>query len=145
MQNAIHRIQSFELVKKAIDLARSFGITSINFDLIYGLPYQNLETFKQTLESCLLLDPDRLAIFNYAHVPWIKKTMRKIDETTLPQPAEKLRILEWTIHYLLQKGYQMIGMDHFAKPDDELFKSIQKGQLPRTFSGKSGHAGSADH
>ncbi len=141
VQNAIHRIQSFELVKKAIDLARSFGITSINFDLIYGLPYQNLETFKQTLESCLLLDPDRLAIFNYAHVPWIKKTMRKIDETTLPQPAEKLRILEWTIHYLLQKGYQMIGMDHFAKPDDELFKSIQKGQLQRNFQGYSTQGG----
>ncbi|MBD5165500.1 oxygen-independent coproporphyrinogen III oxidase [Helicobacter sp.] len=141
VQNAIHRIQSFELVKKAIDLARSFGITSINFDLIYGLPYQSLETFKQTLESCLLLDPDRLAIFNYAHVPWIKKTMRKIDETTLPQPAEKLRILEWTISYLLQKGYQMIGMDHFAKPDDELFKSIQKGQLQRNFQGYSTQGG----
>lgn len=141
VQIAIHRIQPFELVKKAIDLARSFGITSINFDLIYGLPYQSLETFKQTLESCLLLEPDRLAIFNYAHVPWIKKTMRKIDETTLPQPAEKLRILEWTISYLLQKGYQMIGMDHFAKPDDELFKSIQKGQLQRNFQGYSTQGG----
>lgn len=141
VQTAIHRIQPFSLVKKAIDLAREFGITSINFDLIYGLPYQSLETFKQTLESCLLLDPDRLAIFNYAHVPWIKKTMRKIDETTLPQPAEKLRILEWTISYLLQKGYQMIGMDHFAKPDDELFKSIQKGQLQRNFQGYSTQGG----
>ncbi|WP_297810217.1 oxygen-independent coproporphyrinogen III oxidase [uncultured Helicobacter sp.] len=141
VQNAIHRIQSFELVGQSINLARTFGIDSINFDLIYGLPYQSLETFKQTLESCMCLNPDRLAIFNYAHVPWIKKTMRKIDETTLPEPAEKLRILEWTIHYLHRKGYQMIGMDHFAKPEDELFKSIQKGQLQRNFQGYSTRGG----
>lgn len=78
VQKAVHRIQPFELVKEAIDLARGFGITSINFDLIYGLPYQSLETFKKTLESCLLLDPDRFAIFNYAHVPWIKKRCVKL-------------------------------------------------------------------
>lgn len=141
VQNAIHRIQSFDLVEKSIQIARNFGITSINFDLIYGLPFQSLETFKQTLESCLRLNPDRFAVFNYAHVPWIKKTMRKIDETTLPQPEEKLRILEWTIEYLHQKGYKMIGMDHFAKPDDELFKSIEKGQLQRNFQGYSTQGG----
>ncbi|MDE5925664.1 MAG: oxygen-independent coproporphyrinogen III oxidase [Helicobacter sp.] len=141
VQEAIHRIQSFTLVQNAIQLARDYEITSINFDLIYGLPYQSLETFKKTLESCLLLNPDRFAVFNYAHVPWIKKTMRKIDETTLPHPEEKLRILEWTIDYLLQNGYQMIGMDHFAKPDDELFKSIQKGQLQRNFQGYSTQGG----
>ncbi len=141
VQEAIHRIQPFTLVQKAIQLARDYGITSINFDLIYGLPYQSLETFKKTLESCLLLNPDRFAVFNYAHVPWIKKTMRKIDETTLPHPEEKLRILEWTMDYLLKNGYQMIGMDHFAKPDDELFKSIQKGQLQRNFQGYSTQGG----
>lgn len=141
VQGAIHRIQPFALVERSINLARAFGISSINFDLIYGLPYQSLETFKQTLESCVRLNPDRFAIFNYAHVPWIKKTMRKIDETTLPQPEEKLRILEWTIHYLLQQGYKMIGMDHFAKPEDELFKSIQKGQLQRNFQGYSTQGG----
>lgn len=141
VQGAIHRIQPFALVEQSINLARAFGISSINFDLIYGLPYQSLETFKQTLESCVRLNPDRFAIFNYAHVPWIKKTMRKIDETTLPQPEEKLRILEWTIHYLSQQGYKMIGMDHFAKPDDELFKSIQKGQLQRNFQGYSTQGG----
>ncbi len=141
VQGAIHRIQPFALVERSINLARAFGISSINFDLIYGLPYQSLETFKQTLESCVRLNPDRFAIFNYAHVPWIKKTMRKIDETTLPQPEEKLRILEWTIHYLLQQGYKMIGMDHFAKPEDELFNSIQKGQLQRNFQGYSTQGG----
>ena len=83
VQEAIHRIQPFSLVQDSIAIARNFGINSINFDLIYGLPYQSLETFKQTLALALQLNPDRFAIFNYAHVPWIKKTMRKIDEIIL--------------------------------------------------------------
>ncbi|TLD85030.1 oxygen-independent coproporphyrinogen III oxidase [Helicobacter sp. MIT 11-5569] len=141
VQTAIHRIQPFSLVQDSITIARDFGIASINFDLIYGLPFQSLETFKQTLELALELNPDRFAIFNYAHVPWIKKTMRKIDETTLPTPEEKLKILEWSIQFLQNNGYKMIGMDHFAKPDDELFKSIQKGQLRRNFQGYSTKGG----
>lgn len=141
VQEAIHRIQPFSLVENAIRIARDFGIDSINFDLIYGLPHQNLSTFQSTLEKCLKLNPDRFAIFNYAHVPWIKKTMRKIDETTLPAPEEKLNILKTTIQYLQENGYKMIGMDHFAKPNDELFKSIQKGQLRRNFQGYSTKGG----
>ncbi|MCI5968666.1 oxygen-independent coproporphyrinogen III oxidase [Helicobacter sp.] len=141
VQQAIHRIQPFSLVQDSINLARNFGIHSINFDLIYGLPFQNLQTFKNTLELALKLNPDRFAIFNYAHVPWLKKTMRKIDETTLPTPDEKLKILEFSIQFLQNKGYKMIGMDHFAKPDDELFKSIQKGQLRRNFQGYSTKGG----
>lgn len=140
-QEAIHRIQPFSLVQEAINLARKYEINSINFDLIYGLPYQNHQNFKETLELCVKLNPDRLAVFNYAHVPWLKKTMRKIDETTLPPPEEKLKILESTINYLEDRGYKMIGMDHFAKPDDELFKSIQKNELRRNFQGYSTKGG----
>jgi oxygen-independent coproporphyrinogen-3 oxidase len=135
VQVAVHRVQPYEITKAAMDLARKYGMHSVNVDLIYGLPYQSLETFKQTLELSLTLDPDRFAVFNYAHVPWMKKTMRKIDETTLPQPDEKLEIMQYTIDYLTENGYKMIGMDHFAKPEDELFKAIEKGELHRNFQG----------
>ncbi len=135
VQQAVHRIQPYDLTKAAVDLARRYGIGSINIDLIYGLPYQTLESFRKTLELAHTLDPDRLAVFNYAHVPWLKKTMRKLDETTIPSPEVKLAILQHTIDYFTQHGYRMIGMDHFAKPDDELFKAIEKGELHRNFQG----------
>ncbi len=135
VQEAVHRIQSFEITKNAVDLAREYGMESVNIDLIYGLPYQSLESFKKTLDDVLKLNPDRLAVFNYAHVPWMKKTMRKIDETTLPKPSVKLEILKYTIDFFTSNGYKMIGMDHFAKPDDELFKAIEKGELHRNFQG----------
>ncbi|MEJ2373168.1 MAG: oxygen-independent coproporphyrinogen III oxidase, partial [Sulfurimonas sp.] len=129
------RVQPYNMTKNAMDLARKYNMVSVNVDLIYGLPYQNLETFKETLELSLTLDPDRFAVFNYAHVPWLKKTMRKIDETTLPQPDEKLQIMQYTIDFFTSHGYKMVGMDHFAKPDDELFKAIEKGELHRNFQG----------
>ena len=135
VQTAVHRVQPFEETKAAMDLARTYKMDSVNVDLIYGLPYQSLDTFKKTLELAVSLDPDRFAIFNYAHVPWLKKTMRKIDETTLPQPSQKLEILRYTIDFMEAKGYKMIGMDHFAKPDDELFLAIEKGELHRNFQG----------
>jgi len=135
VQKAIHRIQPYEVTQNTVQMARNADITSVNMDLIYGLPYQTLETFKETLEKALSLDPDRFAIFNYAHVPWMKKTMRKIDETTLPTPNVKLEILKYTIDYLTSNGYKMVGMDHFAKPEDELFKAIEKGELHRNFQG----------
>ncbi len=135
VQEAIHRIQPYEITENTVNMARNAHITSINMDLIYGLPYQTLDTFKTTLEKTLTLNPDRLAIFNYAHVPWMKKTMRKIDETTLPEPSVKLEILKFTIDYLASNGYKMIGMDHFAKPKDELFLAIEKGELHRNFQG----------
>jgi oxygen-independent coproporphyrinogen-3 oxidase len=134
-QKAVNRIQSYELTKNAVDMARDFGITSINIDLIYGLPYQTFDTFKETLNQVLTLNPDRLAVFNYAHVPWMKKGMRKIDETTLPHPSEKLKILKYTIDFFEGNGYKMVGMDHFAKPEDELFKALKKGELHRNFQG----------
>jgi len=135
VQVAVHRVQPYDITKNAMDLARKYNMISVNVDLIYGLPYQSLDTFKETLQLALTLDADRFAVFNYAHVPWLKKTMRKIDETTLPLPDEKLQIMQYTIDFLTSHGYKMIGMDHFAKPEDELFKAIEKGELHRNFQG----------
>ena len=135
VQKAIHRIQPYDVTANVVKMAKSAGIKSINMDLIYGLPYQTFETFKETLRLAVSLDPSRLAVFNYAHVPWMKKSMRKIDETTLPLPSVKLAIMRYTIDYLESNGYKMIGMDHFAKPDDELFLAIEKGELHRNFQG----------
>lgn len=135
VQKEIHRIQPYEVTKKAIEMARAMGIKSINMDLIYGLPLQTLDSFKRTLDMTLTLDPDRLAVFNYAHVPWLKKTMRKFDEATLPSPKTKLEILKYTAEFFIKNGYKMIGMDHFAKPDDELFTALANGTLHRNFQG----------
>ena len=135
VQGKIHRYQPFGIVESAVNLAHKHGIANINFDLIYGLPLQKLDSFKETLCQVVSLKPTRLAIFNYAHVPWIKKTMRKIDETILPSPEEKLAILNFTIDFLAQNGYEMIGMDHFALKSDELYIAAQNGNLKRNFQG----------
>ncbi len=135
VQKTIHRIQPFELTQNVINIAREAGIHSVNTDLIYGLPHQTRESFKKTLEKMLILNTDRFAVFNYAHVPWLMKTMRKFDETTFPKPQEKLEMLKDTIDFFTTNGYKMVGMDHFAKPQDELFKAIEKGELHRNFQG----------
>jgi len=142
VQKEIHRVQPLALTKKAVELARKYGINSINVDFIYGLPYQTLESFKQTLELSTQLNPDRVAVFNYAHVPWLMKTMRKFDETTLPNPDVKLQIFRHTIDFFEGHGYKMVGMDHFAKPEDELFGAIEKGELHRNFQGYTTRGGS---
>ena len=135
VQETIHRIQPFETTGNVVKIAREAGIDSINIDLIYGLPYQTKETFAKTIRDIIKLDPDRLAVFNYAHVPWMMKTQRKFDETTFAPPSTKLEILKDTIDFFTTNGYNMVGMDHFAKPDDELFKAIKKGELHRNFQG----------
>ncbi|HEB9288230.1 TPA: oxygen-independent coproporphyrinogen III oxidase [Campylobacter coli] len=135
VQKEIHRIQPFELTQNALKLVKDRGIKSVNMDLIYGLPFQSLQSFAKTLEKAMFLNPDRLAIFNYAHVPWLKKNMRKFDENTLPSPDVKLEILEFCEKFLTQNGYKMIGMDHFAKEEDELFKALENGTLHRNFQG----------
>lgn len=135
VQKTIHRIQPYETTQNVMQIARDAGIKSINIDLIYGLPHQNRKTFSETIKQILTLDPDRLAVFNYAHVPWLMKTMRKFDETTFAPPSEKLEILKDTIEFFTSHGYNMVGMDHFAKPEDELFKAIKKGELHRNFQG----------
>ena len=99
------------------------------------------ETFKKTLELSTQLNPDRVAVFNYAHVPWLMKTMRKFDETTLPTPDVKLQIFQYTIDFFESHGYKMVGMDHFAKPEDELFGAIEKGELHRNFQGYTTRGG----
>ena len=135
VQQTIHRIQPYELTKNVIQIARDANIDSINIDLIYGLPHQNKQTFHQTLLKVLQLNPDRVATFNYAHVPWLIKTQRKFDENTFAPPSEKLEILKDIIDTFTNNGYKMVGMDHFAKPDDELFKAIEKNELHRNFQG----------
>ena len=135
VQKTIHRVQPYETTENVMKIARAAGIDSINIDLIYGLPHQNKKTFHETIEQVIKLNPDRLAVFNYAHVPWLMKTMRKFDETTFAPPSEKLEILKDTIDFFTTNGYKMVGMDHFAKPEDELFKAIEKGELHRNFQG----------
>ncbi|XPV70278.1 MAG: oxygen-independent coproporphyrinogen III oxidase [Halarcobacter sp.] len=135
VQKTIHRIQPYETTQNVMNIAREAGINSINIDLIYGLPFQNKKTFHETIEQIIKLNPDRLAVFNYAHVPWLMKTMRKFDESTFAPPTEKLEILKDTIDFFTSNGYKMVGMDHFAKPEDELFKAIEKGELHRNFQG----------
>lgn len=135
VQETIHRIQPFETTQNVVKIARDAGIKSINIDLIYGLPYQTKETFAKTIRDIVKLNPDRLAVFNYAHVPWMMKTQRKFDETTFTPPSTKLEILKDCIEFFESTGYKMVGMDHFAKPEDELFKAIQKGELHRNFQG----------
>lgn len=135
VQEEIHRIQPYSMTENVMKIARDAGINSINIDLIYGLPYQTKESFHNTIEQIIKLDPDRLAVFNYAHVPWMKKTMRKFDESTFSPPSTKLEILKDTIDTFGAAGYKMVGMDHFAKPEDELFRAINKGELHRNFQG----------
>jgi oxygen-independent coproporphyrinogen-3 oxidase len=135
VQQTIHRIQPFETTKNVVKIARDAGIKSVNVDLIYGLPHQTKESFRKTIEKIITLNPDRLAVFNYAHVPWMMKTQRKFDESTFAPPSTKLEILKDTISFFNQNGYNMVGMDHFAKPNDELFKAIKKGELHRNFQG----------
>lgn len=141
VQAAVHRYQSKEETEKSVELARKYGVESINIDLIYGLPHQTLDSFATTLKHTIGLNPDRLAVFNYAHVPWMKKTMRKMDETTLPEPSEKLKIFKYTIETLGDAGYEMIGMDHFAKKTDELYLATLKNELHRNFQGYSTKGG----
>ncbi len=135
VQRAINRIQPYELMERVMKDLRSLGFKSINIDLIYGLPYQTPEKFKKTIEQTIALDPDRVAVFNFAYVPWLKPLQRKIDPSTLPPPEDKLTILEMTIELFQKAGYVFIGMDHFAKPEDELAQAQREGTLWRNFQG----------
>ncbi len=135
VQRAINRVQDYGLMQRVMKELRSLGFKSINIDLIYGLPYQNPEKFRKTIEKTIDLDPDRVAVFNFAYVPWLKPLQRKIDPSTLPPPEDKLTILEMTIDIFQRRGYVFIGMDHFAKPEDELAQAQREGTLWRNFQG----------
>ncbi len=135
VQHAVNRIQPEAMLFQVMDWARAVGFASVNVDLIYGLPYQTLESFKSTVYKTIQLNPDRIAVFNFAYVPWLKPIQRRISETALPSSAEKLDILQMTIEELSRNGYVFIGMDHFAKPNDELAIAQEQGKLHRNFQG----------
>lgn len=140
VQHAIHRIQPFDQTKMVVEWIRSSGFHSLNIDLMYGLPLQTAETFERTLDQALTLAPDRFAVFNYAHVPWLKPS-QKTFEGALPSPDTRLQLLKLAIEKLTSAGYIYIGMDHFARPDDELAVAQRNKTLYRNFQGYSTHAG----
>ncbi|MFM6947188.1 MAG: oxygen-independent coproporphyrinogen III oxidase [Flavobacteriales bacterium] len=136
VQEAIHRVQTFEQVQRVHQLAKEIGYTSINHDLVYGLPFQDLEGFQTTIEKTIGLKPERIALYGYAHVPWVKGTgQRGYDENNLPKDAQKRALYEMAYELLLRAGYIAIGMDHFALPGDALALAFEKKALHRNFMG----------
>ena len=140
VQEAVNRIQTVEETRGVIDAARANGFKSISVDLIYGLPKQSVEGFDRTLTEVIAMSPDRLSIYNYAHLPTLFKPQRRINEADLPSADAKLQILQLAIRRLTEAGYVFIGMDHFAKPDDELTIAQRQGRLHRNFQGYSTYA-----
>ena len=139
VQRAVNRLQSLEETRAVIDAARTLQFRSINIDLIYGLPKQTPEAFARTVEEVISLQPDRLSVFNYAHLPERFMPQRRINTSDLPSPAAKLQMLERTIEQLTGAGYRYIGMDHFALPDDELAIAQEESTLQRNFQGYTTH------
>ena len=140
VQQAVNRIQTEAETLAVLEAARAEGFRSISIDLIYGLPFQSVAGFTRTLDKVLAFSPDRLSVFNYAHLPQRFKPQRRIDAEQLPPPQTKLDILQATGERLAAAGYVYIGMDHFAKPDDELARAQREGTLYRNFQGYSTHA-----
>lgn len=140
VQIAVNRIQPEDQTLSTLEAAKREGFKSVSLDLIYGLPFQSVETFARTLDRVIEINPERLSVFNYAHLPELFKPQRRINEDDLPVPQEKLEILQMTVEKLTSAGYLYIGMDHFAKPDDELAIAQHEGTLYRNFQGYSTHA-----
>ncbi len=141
VQAAIHREQSPELTGRLVERARASGFESVNLDLIYGLPFQTLESTSQTLDEVLAIAPDRIALYAYAHVTWVAKQQRGFERQDLPAPGLRLRIQLAAIRRLLEAGYVYIGMDHFARPDDALADAVRERTLRRNFMGYTTRAG----
>jgi len=139
VQRAVNRIQPESVTKAIVDAAHYYKFKSINIDLIYGLPFQTIESFRKTIKKVIHYSPDRIAIYNYAHMPHLFGPQRRIAEKDLPSANEKLAILQMVIELLTNAGYVYIGMDHFAKPDDELAAAQRNGGLHRNFQGYSSH------
>lgn len=135
VQQAINRVQPLHLVYEAVETLRQYGIDAISFDLLYGLPNQTVENVKQSVSLAAALNPDRIALFGYAHVPWMKKHMRLIDEESLPGALLRLEQFEAARQILCEKGYQEIGLDHFVQPDDQMAIAHIAGRLQRNFQG----------
>jgi len=141
VQKAVNRIQPEELTRQVVSWAHELGFESLNIDLIYGLPFQTADGFARTIDTLIDIYPDRIALFNFAYVPWMKKHMRLIRLEDLPAPEEKLDILKMSIEKLIAAGYVFIGMDHFAKPDNELAVALKEKKLYRNFQGYTTNAG----
>jgi len=141
VQKAVNRIQPEALTRRMVDRIRRLGFESINIDLIYGLPFQTARQFEKTIAAIIAMNPDRIALFNFAYVPWMKKHQKLISKEALPTPEEKLNILKMSVEKLTGAGYIFIGMDHFAKPDDELALALKEKKLYRNFQGYSTNAG----
>ncbi|QSZ56763.1 oxygen-independent coproporphyrinogen III oxidase [Rhizobium sp. ZX09] len=135
VQKTINRIQSFEQTKSVVDAVRARGVHSVNCDILYGLPFQTCETLKTTVDQIVSLDPDRIALFGYAHVPWMKKHQSLIPEHALPDVTERYRQMTMAGEMLRQAGYSQIGIDHFARATDTLSQAAQAGALRRNFQG----------
>lgn len=140
VQKAINRIQPYDLNQQIIQACRDAGAKSVNIDLIYGLPLQTIDSFSNTLDKIIDLSPDRLSVFNYAHLPELFKPQRRINESDLPSSSEKLKMFHMIADKLMNAGYCYIGLDHFAKPEDELSKALENGTLQRNFQGYTTHA-----
>jgi oxygen-independent coproporphyrinogen-3 oxidase len=140
VQRAVNRIQSFEMTRATIEAARHAGFRSVNLDLIYGLPLQTRKSFDATLDRVLEIAPDRVALYHYAHLPERFKPQRRIDVADLPAPAEKAAIMLDAIERLTAAGYRYVGMDHFAREDDDLARAQARGRLHRNFQGYSTRA-----
>ncbi|MDX1917880.1 MAG: oxygen-independent coproporphyrinogen III oxidase [Candidatus Caenarcaniphilales bacterium] len=142
VQKAVNRIQSFEMVQSMLSDCRRIGYQSINFDLIYGLPHQTLETFRETIQQVIALNPDRIALFSYAHLPSLRPFQKAyIDESAMPAPEDKLQLFAEALQALSLADYEYIGLDHFAKPGDELCQARRQRSLQRNFQGYTTHAG----
>lgn len=139
VQRAVNRLQSLEETRAIVEAAHTLQFRSVNIDLIYGLPKQTPESFAATLAEIIALQPDRVSLFNYAHLPERFTPQRRIDSSELPSPADKLAILQGSIEQLGAAGYRYIGMDHFALPDDELASAQEDGSLQRNFQGYTTH------
>ncbi|MDO6963278.1 oxygen-independent coproporphyrinogen III oxidase [Rhizobium alvei] len=135
VQQAINRIQTFEQTADVVAQVRSRGAASVNCDIVYGLPHQTMETLEETVADIISLSPDRVALFGYAHVPWMKKHQTMIDETSLPGSTMRFDLMVRAGDMLREAGYQAIGIDHFAKPDDKLAIAAREGTLTRNFQG----------
>lgn len=141
VQKAVNRIQPEDITRRLVNWCRELGFYSVNVDLIYGLPYQTVDSFNRTIDKIIDINPDRIAVFNYAHVPWMKKHQKMMKEETLPKGREKLEILKRAIERFTEAGYVYIGMDHFAKPQDELYMAQREKTLYRNFQGYTTKAG----
>jgi oxygen-independent coproporphyrinogen-3 oxidase len=140
VQKTINRVQPYEDTKRLFDYCREIGFESINVDLIYGLPHQTADSFSDTVSKIIAMNPDRIAVFSYAHVPWMKKQQGSFTRF-LPDPLEKFRIFARAIEMLTDAGFRYIGLDHFARPEDEICRAQDERTLHRNFQGYTTKAG----